>query len=53
PEGIVQAGYSAGSRSYPCFDWAKALLSKIYYTQEQQEINYHENSLFALFWNMA
>lgn len=49
----MQTGYSAGSRSHPRFDWAKNLLSQDYNTQEQQEIDYQESSVFALFWNMA
>ncbi|PWW73761.1 hypothetical protein C7212DRAFT_91589, partial [Tuber magnatum] len=53
PGKIVQTDYSAGSRSHPQFDWAKNLLSKTYSTQEQQEPNYLESSVFALFWNMA
>ena len=53
PGKIVQAGYSGGSRSHPQFDWAKNLLSKNYNTEEQQQIDYLESSVFALFWNMA
>ena len=50
---IVQTGYSGGSRSHPQFDWAKNLLSKNFNPEEQQQIDYLESSVFALFWNMA
>jgi hypothetical protein len=51
PGKICQAGYSAGARSKPHFDWVRNLLVKMT-AAEMDELNYKTSSAFAVFWNM-
>ena len=52
--GLIQiAGYSAGSRSNPQFDWTKNLRCKKIPVEEIERMNYRTSSAFALFWNLC
>ena len=50
PGSIVQTGYSAGSRSLPCFDWVRNILSKRLSNDAIDALDRETAHVFALFW---
>ncbi|KAI0349787.1 hypothetical protein OH77DRAFT_1577594 [Trametes cingulata] len=50
---LVQAGYTAGSRSHPSFNWVRNLLRRRELSPEfLATSDYHTSCLFALAWNI-
>ncbi|KAH9912790.1 hypothetical protein B0H21DRAFT_659601, partial [Amylocystis lapponica] len=52
PGSLVLAGFSAGARSQPSFDWARNLLSKRHSPEFIHGLHHREASFFALQWNL-
>lgn len=50
PGSIVQLGFSAGSRSLPCFDWVRNILSKRLSDDDIDALDRETAHVFSLFW---
>jgi hypothetical protein len=50
PGSIVQLGFSAGSRSLPCFDWVGNILSKRLSDDDIDALDQETAHVFSLFW---
>ena len=54
PGSIFHAGYTAGARSQPAFDWARNLSPKLAKDLDfVRSVRYQESSICAFMWNMA